>query len=263
MFTDTHCHLDDFEDVDGLLAAAASAGVSRLVAVGQDAATMQKVLDCAARHPHVIIPALGIHPVNVTRRPREQIDADLDFLSGHLDSAVEIGEAGLDYKWAASDEQKSLQRVILEEQLELAARARLPVNLHSRRCLRQVMERAIAFHRDTGLNAQLHWFTQSEKLIRICNDEEIFISVGPSVIDQERCQTVARQVADELLLLETDAPVPIGGHPGHPRRIREVAEKLAELRGVSLHRIAELTEANFSRFLQPGNSLRSLSGYSL
>ena len=247
--TDTHCHLEDFDDVAGLVQEAAGCGVVRMVAVGQNRKTMQKALDRASEHPGTILPALGIHPAFVTRQSREETDGDFDFLAGNLSAAVALGEVGLDYRWAESDRQKLHQQELLERQFALAVEGAKPVNLHSRRCPREVMERAVAFHRDSGLNAQLHWFTQSKKLVHVCNEEGIFISVGPAVIHEERSQAVAAEIATDLILLETDAPVPIGGCTGHPRRTREVAEKLAELKGVSLPDIAALTETNFSRYL--------------
>ena len=247
--TDTHCHLEDFDDVGGLVQEAAGCGVVRMVAVGQNRRTMQMALDRASEYPGSILPALGIHPVFVTRQSREQTESDLDFLSGNLSAAVALGEVGLDYKWAESGQQRVHQQKMLERQFELAVEGAKPVNLHSRRCPREVMERAVAFHRDSGLNAQLHWFTQSKKLVHVCNDEGIFISVGPAIMHDEQTQAVAAEIATDLILLETDAPVPIGGCPGHPCRAREVAEKLAQLKGVPLPDIAALTEANFTRYL--------------
>ena len=64
--------------------------------------------------------------------------------------------------------------------------------------------------------------------------------------------SVAATVADNLLLLETAAPVPIGGQPGHPSLTRRVAEKLAGVKGVSFEEIAEVTSANFSRYIGAG-----------
>ena len=247
--TDTHCHLEDFDDVAGLVQKAAGCGVVRLVAVGQNRRTMQTALDRASEHPDTIVPALGIHPVFVTRQSHEETEGDLDFLARNLSEAVALGEVGLDYKWAESDQQRHRQQELLERQFTLAAEGAKPVNLHSRRCLREVMERAIAFHRDSGFNAQLHWFTHSKKLVHICNEEGIFISVGPAIIHEERSRAVAAEIAPDLILLETDAPVPIGGRPGDPCRTREVAENLAEVKGMSLTDIAALTEANFSRYL--------------
>ncbi len=247
--TDTHCHLEDFDDVGGLVQEAAACGVVRMVAVGQNRRTMRIALDRASKFPGVVLPALGIHPAFVTRQSREETDGDFDFLAGNLSAAVALGEVGLDYRWAESDRQRVHQQEMLERQFELAVEGAKPVNLHSRRCPREVMERAVAFHRDSGLNAQLHWFTQSKKLVHVCNDEGIFISVGPAILHEERTQAVAAEIATDLILLETDAPVPIGGCPGHPCRAREVAEKLAELKGVPLPDIAALAEANFTRYL--------------
>ena len=97
--------------------------------------------------------------------------------------------------------------------------------------------------------AQLHWFTHSKKLVRICNEEGIYVSVGPTAIHDEQTQGVACEIDRELLLLETDAPVPIGGVQGHPARVRAVAEKLAELRGLEMEELAALTAANAERYL--------------
>lgn len=252
MLVDTHCHLDEFDDPAAVLREAAEAGVSRVVAVSQDAVSMEAVLRLRRSYPDAVVTALGLHPVRVVEQSAEQIEGALAFLADNLADADVLGEVGLDHKWAGTEEQKLLQDEILARQLELAAACGKPVNLHSRRCPRQVMERAVCFHRDTGLNAQLHWFTQSKKLIGTCNDAGIFVSVGPSVLDQPDALSAAAAVADDLLLLETDAPVPIGGRPGHPARTRQVAEKLAGTKGVSFQEVAAVTSANFFRYIGAG-----------
>ena len=101
------------------------------------------------------------------------------------------------------------------------------------------------FRRRTKLNAQLHWFTQSKKLVRICRAERIYVSVGPSVLCDPQTQAVVAEIDRELLLLETDAPVPIGGSAGHPARVAAVAAKLAELIGFT----EEEATANWARYL--------------
>ena len=247
--TDSHCHLDQFDLPESALEEAAEAGVDRLVAVAQDAASMEAVLDLAGRFPGRVIPGLGVHPVEVTRRGLAGVEPDLELLAARLAEAAVVGETGLDHKWAVTPDQQAEQTRALERHFELAHGHRKPVNLHSRRCPRQVMEAAAAFHRDTGLNAQLHWFTHSKKLVRICNDEGLFISVGPSVISDPAAAGVAREIDDDLILLETDAPVPVGGAAGHPRRAREVAEELARLKGVDIDELAGRLERNRIRYL--------------
>ena len=77
------------------------------------------------------------------------------------------------------------------------------------------------------------------------------MSVGPTVLNDEQTQRVAVEISDELLLLETDAPVAIGGRPGHPLRVREVAECMARLRGYEVGEISALCAQNFARFIAP------------
>ena len=248
MLVDTHCHLDQLDNPQAVLDEAAAQGVERVVAVSEEPMSMRAVVELKRLFPERVLAGLGLHPAWVVQQERETVDKALAELAEQMPRADLLGEVGLDHKWATDAAQQERQERILEAQLALAARHRKPVNLHSRRSLRQTMEQAIAFHRDTGLNAQLHWFTQSRKLVRICNGEGIYVSVGPTVIGHDPTREVALTIADELLLLETDAPVPVGGQPGHPARVRAVAEELAALKGRSWEAIAELTTANFARF---------------
>ena len=249
-FADTHCHLEQLND--SALEEAAAAGATTIAAVAQEAGSMRAVLDLARRFPGRVLPGLGIHPCTVTERGLDALAPDLALLAQRAVDAAVIGETGLDHKWAVSDVQQAEQERLLERHFEIAESHRKPVNLHSRRCLRQTLERAVAFHRATGLAAQMHWFTQSKKLIRICNDEGIYVSAGPTVLGDEHAAAAACEVADDLLLLESDAPVPVGGLPGHPRRVREVAEKLAGLRGVALEALAAQLAKNLRRYLAAG-----------
>jgi TatD DNase family protein len=252
MLVDTHCHLDQLDDPPAALARAAAQGVGRVVAVSETPDSMLAVLGLKERFPDRVLAGLGLHPVWVVRSDGEARAQALAWLAAHLARADLLGEAGLDYKWAATGPLQALQDEVLEAQFALAARHRKPVNLHSRRCPRQVMERAIAFHRGTGLGAQLHWFTHSRKLVHRCNQEGIYVSVGPTVLDHPPTQEVALAIADELLLLETDAPVRVAGVEGRPAGLGAVAGKLAELKGRSPEEIAALTTANFARYLGSG-----------
>ena len=252
MLIDTHCHLDQLPDPAAALAEAAAQGVTQVVAVSESATSMSAVLALAQAHPGTVVAGLGLHPAWISQQAPEEVEAGLLFLAQHLPLAQVLGEVGLDHKWATTPGEQAFQEEILSRQLALAAAAGKPINLHSRRCPRQVMERAIHFVRQTGLHAQLHWFTHSRKLIHQCNDAGIYVSVGPMVVDDPQTQEVALAIADQLLLIETDAPVPIGGHPNQPARARAVAEKLATLKGRSLEDLAALTTANFVRYLGGG-----------
>jgi TatD DNase family protein len=252
MLIDTHCHLDQLPDPAAALVEAASQGVSQVVALSESAASMAAVLALKAAHPNAVVAGLGLHPAWITQQTSEEVEVGLEFLAARLGEAGELGEVGLDHYWATTPQQQSFQAEILDRQLALAVACAKPANFHSRRCPRQVMERAIAFARDTGLGAQLHWFTHSRKLVRQCNDAGIYVSVGPMLLHDPQTQEVALAIADELLLLETDAPVPIAGLPNQPAQARAVAEKLAALKNRPLEELAALTTANFRRYLSGG-----------
>ena len=251
---DSHCHLDQLPDPPAVVREAQARAVSRIVAVSESADSMRAVLGLKQNLGATILAALGMHPAWITQHSEAEIEAGLEYLSAHLAEADALGEVGLDYKWATTEAEKREQAQILDRQLQMAADHRKAINMHSRRCQRQVMERAISFRRETGLNVQLHWFTQSKKLARICNEEGIYMSAGPAIIGDTQGLGVVSEVADELLLLETDAPVGINGIPGHPGRIREVAEAVAAFSATTWERVANRTTRNFQRFvgLEPG-----------
>ena len=245
---DSHCHLDQLQDPPAAILEAQRRAVSRIVAVSESAESMRAVLGLKQDLGATVLAALGMHPVWITQHSEAEVEAGLEYLSGHLTEAVALGEVGLDYKWATTVTERREQVQILDRQLQMAAEHAKAINMHSRRCQRQVMERVIAFRRETGLNVQLHWFTQSKKLARICNDEGIYISAGPAIVGNAQGLGVVSEVADELLLLETDAPVGINGIPGHPGRAREVAEAVATFSATTWEEVATRTTRNFQRY---------------
>ena len=249
MLLDSHCHLDQFSDPEFVLDEAATRGVERVVAVAENPDSMEAILKLREKLGERVLIGLGLHPAWVTQQDDAPIESGLEYLEANLHRADLLGEVGLDFKWAETPEQQQLQLSVLDRQFALAARLRTPVNLHSRRCLRQVMEKAIDFHKQTGLNAQLHWFTQSKKLVRICNQEGLYVSVGPTVLRDAGVQEVAAEISDDLLLLESDAPVRIAGVEGHPAQVREIAERLAEIKSRTWKEIGSLCAENHARYL--------------
>jgi TatD DNase family protein len=223
---DSHCHLYGLRDIEDAVLRARAAGVMQMVVVSEDRASMEQTLRLRDGFPDIILPGLGIHPVTVSAMSSAQWKSALSFLRNHAREASCIGEIGLDFKAAKTEKDKEKQREALRAQLEVASEYHLPINLHSRRALRQTMEEAIGFCRDTGLPALLHWFAHSEKLLRITNAEKIFVSVGPSILFSEEALNLALSIDRGLLLIETDAPVPFGGKPASPAWAADVAERL-------------------------------------
>jgi TatD DNase family protein len=249
---DAHCHLDQLEPPEPFLQRARAAGVDRMLALSEGLDSCKKTLDLKRRYPDTVLAGLGIHPMFSVRLSPEEAEEGLAFIKTHLAEADALGEVGLDYKWARTEEERAYQNDLLTRMLEMAAAEKKPVNLHSRYAQRQTLERAVAFTRETGLPALMHWFTASKKLIRICEAEGIFVSAGPSVLFEGPTQEVVLHIPEQLLLVETDSPVPFGGEPAEPAWAARVCARLAELRGADPAAFEQQINENFARYLGKG-----------
>ncbi len=250
LLADAHCHLDQVGDPPGAIRRAGEVGVCRILSCTEDAASMRRTLELAATYPAVVVVGLGLHPATAVCLDDREVEETLSFLERHLHLASFVGEVGLDYLHAQTTSQRQRQEAILIEQLRLAARMGLPVNLHSRRCEREVLGVAISCSERWGIPALLHWFTHSVKLVRrACEVPGVYVSVGPSLLTNPATGAVADVIALERLLVETDAPVPFGGVPAEPSWIPRIVSSLASRRGLRPEELAVILDENLSRFL--------------
>ena len=120
MLVDTHCHLDQFDDAEVVIKAASERGVTCLVVVSEDPESMLRVLKLKQQHPTIVLAGLGLHPVWVVQNP-DMVQGALEQLEEVLPQADELGEVGLDHKWATERADQLLQEKVLARQLDLAA----------------------------------------------------------------------------------------------------------------------------------------------
>jgi TatD DNase family protein len=246
---DVHCHLDQIDEPERAVEEALEAGVRPILAVGMDQMSSERVLELRSKYSGEVLAAVGLHPSEVPGLDDAEMRVELDFVEQHLGSADALGEVGLDYKDATDGSQRARQREALLQQLSWAERWRKPASVHCRRAEHDIVEVAASFAQRTGLGVNLHWFTHSEKLARVCAEGGVYISPGPSILHSEPQGIVARAIAPRLLLLETDSPVEYAGERARPAWARRVAERLAELRGVTPDELADLLRDNLQRYL--------------
>lgn len=245
MFVDTHCHLDAAEfsgDRQAVHAAASAAGVSRMVVPGVAVAGFPALKACVAEHAGCVA-AYGIHPLYVM----QAAESDLDELAVWLrtESPVAVGEIGLDHFVAEIDPAR--QQHFFVEQLKLARAFDLPVILHVRRAVDEVLK-FLRQHRVRGGIA--HAFNgsrqQAEEFLRL--GFKLGFGGAMTFAGSTRIRTLAATLPPEALVLETDAPdIPpawLSGRRNTPAELPRIAAVLAELRGVSVAEIAALTTAN-------------------
>ncbi|WP_146909643.1 TatD family hydrolase [Arenimonas daejeonensis] len=249
---DSHCHLDapEFDpDRDQVLARARGAGVACQLVPAVDRSGWEKLRDICAADPG-LRPAYGLHPMFLDRHQPGHLDELADWLVRERPAAV--GECGLDFFVEGLDPQA--QRDYFHGQLALAREHDLPVVLHARRAVDEVIA---ALRRTGGLRGVVHSWSGSEEQARQLFELGFHLGIG-GPITFERAQRLRRTVATmpiEHLLLETDAPdqpdVAHRGQRNEPARIGEVLRTVAALRGVDPGEIAAATTANAIRLFGP------------
>ncbi|MGF6693118.1 TatD family hydrolase [Pseudomonas sp. D(2018)] len=252
MLIDSHCHLDRLDlaahdgSLDAALEAARARGVGQFLCIGVSAENAAAVKALAERYEDVHC-SVGVHPLDL--QPGESLA--LDWLLGELQHprVVAIGETGLDYHY--EPEAAELQQQAFRLHLDAAKVTGKPVIVHTR----EARADTLALLREAALPQAgvLHCFTEDWDMARAALDLGFYISLSGIVTfrNADALREVARQVPSDRLLVETDspylAPVPYRGKSNLPQYVREVAEFLADLRGVSFEAFAEQTSENYLR----------------
>ena len=248
---DSHCHIDASEfdpDRSAVLERAAAASVTWIVAPAVSAASWPTLKAVADAHPQVI-PAYGLHPMFLDAHQPEHLTQLRKWIDTERPCA--IGECGLDHWVGNLDPER--QREILFGQLKLAREFDLPVILHARKALDEVMS---LLRRIGGLRGVLHSFSGSQQQAEQLYDMGFLLGIGGPVTytRASRLRGIMRKLPIEYLLLETDAPDQpdsgIRGQRNEPARLLEILRVIAQLRDEPPEQIARHTTANAQRLFQ-------------
>lgn len=247
---DTHCHLDDKrydEDRDQVLKRAFKSGIEFVVNVSYDANSARRALQLAQANERVYA-AVGIHPHDASTYSPE-VEALLRELAAHP-KVVAIGEIGLDYYYDNSP--RDVQRAVFARQIELAAELGKPIVVHNRDAHQDTLN-ILKQHSSLSVGGLLHCFSGSYETAKVCLDMGYYIAFGGSITfkNARRLQDVVRKLPLERMLLETDCPyltpVPHRGKRNEPAYVTYVAQKAAELKGISVEEVAQTTTQNARR----------------
>ena len=249
LLTDTHCHLDlpQFEaDREAVLARAAEAGVGRILVPGTDLASSRQAIALAERYPAVSA-AVGLHPNEATGFGAETLAALRDLAQHPKVDA--IGEIGIDLYWKRVPLEQ--QQRAFRDQLALAAELGRPVIVHDREAHGEVLA---ALKSSPANRVVLHAFSGDAAMAAEALAQGYYLGVdGPLTYKKsDALRDLFGSVPLDRVLVETDAPylAPQSrrGQRNEPAFVREVVEKLAEVRGQSLAAVAATTTANAARF---------------
>lgn len=245
---DTHCHLDFDsyqDDLDEVFGRAKAAGVGRIVAPGIDLTSCRAVVALAQRY-EMVVAAVGVHPNHAAGWQDGWLEEIRQLAEGK--QVVAIGEIGLDYYRDHSP--VNVQRQAFEAQIGLAVALDLPVIVHNREADDDVLDCLTRIGHGKGV---LHSFSSSWEVARAALDAGYYLGfTGPITFKKaETLRTVAGRAPLSRILVETDgpflAPYPYRGKRNEPAHVRFVAERLAEVKGLSALTVAEETSANAVR----------------
>ncbi|MCP1208760.1 TatD family hydrolase [Devosia subaequoris] len=251
MLIDSHCHLD-FEalssDLDGVMARAATAGVTGMVTISTRVENFSTYAELAERYENVWC-SVGTHPHNAHEELHIEVD-ELVRLSAHP-RCVAIGEAGLDFFY--DNAPREAQATGLRRHIAAARITGLPLVIHSRQADDDM---AAILEEEAGQGAfpfVLHCFTAGMDLAQRALALGGYVSFSGIITfkNAEEIREVARIVPSDRYLVETDAPylapIPHRGQSNEPSYVRHTAEKLSDIRGISLEQLGAESTANFGR----------------
>lgn len=240
MLIDTHCHLYDDKfsgDLEDVIRKSNEAGVMRMIIPASDLKTSLAAADIARRFEGVYA-ACGVHPHDAA----DASDGDygeIERLLGN-DRVVACGEIGLDYHYDFSP--RGIQKEALARQADLAKRLGMPVILHSREAFRDLADILKSEGCSFGV---VHCFSDTVLEARILLDMGFYIGFTGSVTfkNADDIREAASYVPLDRILFETDspylAPVPYRGKRNDPSLIPVIAERLADIKGISKEALAD------------------------
>lgn len=249
---DSHCHLYMVADPGAALERARAAGVARFLVPGTTLADSARAIELADRYSDVVA-AVGIHPHEAKDFDPARDGAALEDLARRPGVAA-IGEVGLDFHYDHSPREKQVE--VLEWMLDLARRLSLPALLHNRNSGAEMMA-LLSRARRRERPGVFHSFTEDASYGKRALDRGYLVSFSGMITFKaaENIRSAAAGLPLDAMLVETDtpflAPVPHRGKPCEPAFVALTAQKLADVKGLSLEEVAEATTANFER-LFPG-----------
>lgn len=244
-----------------MLERAKAAGVEKILLPNIDLDSIDPMLTLCQSNPELCIPMMGLHPCDVKDNFREVLAT----MRPNFDSQnfIAVGEIGIDLYWDKTT--LPLQIEAFEIQIEWAKELKLPIVIHARDAFDEIFEVVDRLHNEQ-LRGVFHCFTgtldQAHKIMAYGN---FFMGIG-GVLTYEKSglDKVVSEIPLDYLMLETDSPFlspkPYRGKRNESAYVKFVAEKLAEIKGMTLHEIAAVTSNNADKLFGWRNFTASNNG---
>ena len=255
MIFESHAHFDDEafdEDRDELLSDIKSHGIETIVNVAASLSSVESTLKLSHLYPHVYA-AIGVHPSETL----ELNDENLDLLRQRMkdERCVAVGEIGLDYHFLDEypDPDKKTQKIWFEKQLQLARELDKPVIIHSRDAAADTLE-IMKKSEYSSLKFDMHCYSYSKEMVKELNKLDCYYGIGGVITfkNAKKLIEALQEMPLNRIMLETDcpylAPTPHRGERNSSYYLPLVAQRIAELKGLSYDDVVSITCENAKRF---------------
>ncbi len=246
MLIDTHCHLylEDFElDIEGVINRANISGVERFYLPAIDSSTTTAMLELEAKYPDKLLSMMGLHPCSVKINYENELELVNDWLSKRKFAA--IGEIGLDFFWDKTFINEQYE--VFEKQIELAISYELPIVIHTRNAMQETID-VVKRHKGK-VNGIFHCFGGTLEEANQIIDLGFYLGIGGVVTYKKSgLADVIKQIDLKHIVLETDSPyltpVPFRGKRNESSYLTYIAEKIAEVKEITVKEVAVTTSEN-------------------
>ena len=247
---DTHAHLDfkDYtEDREEVFKRAKKAGVEKIVNIGADLEGSRRAVELAEKYDFIYA-AVGIHP-HEADTVNEQSLAEIKSLA-RSEKVKAIGECGLDFYYDNSP--REVQKEAFKKELELAEELKLPAVIHSREAAEQTFE-ILDNSADFSANLIFHCYAYGPKEIEEVIKRDYYAAFGGLITfnNAKGIRQALKKMPLDRILLETDAPYltpePHRGKRNESAYLEHIVKKAAEIKEISVEKMAEITTENAER----------------
>ncbi|WP_026294392.1 TatD family hydrolase [Salinimonas chungwhensis] len=249
MFVDSHCHLDRLEQGDTPLEEtlnfARQRGVEHFLCVSVSVKDFDAMYEKVQGFNDVSV-SCGVHPLH----QEDACSYEKLLQKASRPEVIAIGETGLDYFYSADTQ--AVQRQSFIDHINVANVLQKPLIIHTRDAREDTIN-LLREYKDAGTKGVLHCFTETLEMAEAAMEMDFYISISGIVTfnSAEALREVVKAVPMARLLIETDspwlAPVPHRGKSNQPGYVVEVAEFIADLKGIPVEQVASATTQNFYR----------------
>ena len=248
-YIDTHSHIymNNFDkDREEVINRAIDNNVKKIICIAVDLKSTESCLKIAEKYPEVFA-TTGIHPHEAKNVPNQYLQ-ELEMFSKHK-SIVGIGEIGLDYHYNFSDQKQQI--LIYNEQLELAKSLNMPTIVHSRKAEKDILNGILLSNNNYGV---IHCFSGTLDFLKEIINTGYLVSFTGLITFEKSLELVIKEVPLNKIMLETDSPyltpIPNRGKRNEPLFVKDVAQKIADIKDITIKQVVTKTTNNAESFFK-------------